>query len=60
MPFRVKNGPMTFLKVMTKRFQEYLDIFMKILLNDFIVYSDMQTPLQKFGFVKLKAQAIQH
>jgi hypothetical protein len=49
MPFRVKNGPMTFLKAMTKRFQEYLDIFMKILLNDFIVYNDMETPLQKFG-----------
>ncbi len=44
MPFGMKNGPLTFLKAMTKIFQKYLDTFMKI---DFIVYSDMETPLQK-------------
>ncbi len=47
MPFGVKNGPLTFLKAMTKRFQKYLDTFMKIFLDDFIVYNDMETPLQK-------------
>jgi len=30
--------------------QEYLDIFMKFFLDDFIVYSDMQTHLQKLKF----------
>jgi hypothetical protein len=32
---------------MTKTFREYLDSFMKIFLDDFIVYSDMQSQLQK-------------
>ncbi len=32
---------------MTITFKEYLDTFMKILLDDFIVYSDMETHLQK-------------
>ncbi len=47
MPFGVKNGPLTFLKAMTKRFQKDLDTFMKIFLDDFTVYNDMETPLQK-------------
>jgi hypothetical protein len=37
MPFRVKNGPPTYQKAVTKTFKEYLDNFMKIFLNDFIV-----------------------
>jgi hypothetical protein len=31
----------------TKAFREYLDNFMKIFLDDFIVYSDMESHLQK-------------
>jgi hypothetical protein len=32
---------------MTKAFREYLDNFMKIFLDDFIVYNDMESNLQK-------------
>jgi hypothetical protein len=43
MPFGVKNGPLTYQKAVTKTFREYLDSFMKIFLNDFTVYSDMES-----------------
>jgi hypothetical protein len=33
---------------MTKTFREYLDNFMKIFLDDFTMYSDMESHLQKF------------
>jgi hypothetical protein len=33
---------------MTKTFKECLDNFMKLFLDDFIVYSDMEIHLQKF------------
>jgi hypothetical protein len=36
--FRVKNGPPTFQRVMTKIVLKYLNSFMKIFLDDFIVY----------------------
>jgi hypothetical protein len=45
MPFGVKDGPLTFQKVVTKTFKEYRNIFMKIFLDDFIVYSDMKIHL---------------
>jgi hypothetical protein len=47
MPFGVKNGPPTYHRVVTKKFREYLDNFMKIFLDDFIMYSDMESHLQK-------------
>jgi hypothetical protein len=48
MPFGVKNGPPTYQKVVTKALREYLDSFMKISLDDFMVYSDTESHLQKF------------
>jgi hypothetical protein len=42
-PFGVKNGPLTYQRVITKTFKEYLDNFMKIFLDDFIMYSDMES-----------------
>jgi hypothetical protein len=45
MLFGVKNGPPTYQKAMTKAFKEYLDSFMKIYLDDFMVYSDMESHL---------------
>jgi len=33
------------LKVVTKTFREYLDNFMKIFLDDFMVYNDMESHL---------------
>ncbi len=44
-PFGVKNGPPTYQKVVTKTFRECLDNFMKIFLDDFTVYSDMENHL---------------
>jgi hypothetical protein len=35
----MKNGLSTYSKVVTKAFREYLDIFIKIFLDDFTVYS---------------------
>jgi hypothetical protein len=46
MPFGVKNGPPTYQRVVTKAFHEYTDVFMKIFLNDFIVFSDLSAHLQ--------------
>jgi hypothetical protein len=48
MLFGVKNGPLTYQKVVTKALKEYLDNFMKIFLGDFTMYSDMENHLQKF------------
>ncbi len=47
MPFRVKNGPPTYQRAITKTFKEYLDNFMKIFLDDFTMYSDMDSHLHK-------------
>jgi hypothetical protein len=47
MPFGVKNGPPTFHRAVRRAFREYLDQFMKIFLNDFIIYSDMESHLMK-------------
>jgi hypothetical protein len=43
MPFGVKNGPPTFQRVISKTFREYLHQFMKIFLDDFTIYSDMES-----------------
>jgi hypothetical protein len=45
MPFGVKNGPPTYQRAVTKAFYEYINVFMKILLNDFIVFNDLSTHL---------------
>jgi hypothetical protein len=42
MLFGVKNGPPTYHKAISKTFREYLDSFMKIVLDDFTVYNDME------------------
>ncbi len=47
MLFGVKNGPPTYQKVVTKTFRKYLDNFMKIFLDDFIVYTYMESHFQK-------------
>jgi uncharacterized membrane protein len=47
-PFGMKNGLPTFQRVLPKAFKEHLHTFMKIFLDDFIVYNDMETHFQKF------------
>jgi hypothetical protein len=37
-PFDVKNGPPTFQKTVSRAFIKYLNQFMKIFFDDFIVY----------------------
>ncbi len=47
MPFGDKNGPPIYQKVITKAFCEYIDVFMKFFLDDFIVFNDLSTHLEK-------------
>jgi hypothetical protein len=47
MSFGFKNGLSTYQKALIRAFIEYLDNFMKIFLDDFIVYNDMEIHLQK-------------
>jgi hypothetical protein len=60
MSFGVKNGPPTYQRTITKAFKEYLDNFMKVFLDDFIVYNDMKSHLQKLKlcFQKCKEYGI--
>jgi hypothetical protein len=56
MSFGVKNGPPTYQRVIIKAFREYIDVFMKIFLDDFIVCSDLSTHLEKLKkcFIKCR------
>ncbi len=56
MPFGVKNGPPTYQRVVTKAFREYIDVFMKIFLDDFIVLNDLSTHLKKLKKCFLKCR----
>ncbi len=60
MPFGVKNGPPTYQKVIMKDFHEYIDAFMKIFLDDFIVFNNLSTHLEKLKkcFLKCKEYGI--
>ncbi len=59
-PFNVKNGPPTFQIPISKTFKKYLNQFMKIFLDDFMVYNDMDSHLMKliFYFKKCKEYKI--
>jgi hypothetical protein len=48
MPFGVKNGSPTFQGIVRRAFREYLDQFMNIILDDFIVCNDLNNHLMKF------------
>jgi len=60
MPFGVKNGQSTYQRVVMKTFCEYIHVFMKIFLNDFIIFSDISTHLKKMEkyFLKCKEFSI--
>jgi len=47
MLFGIKNGPPTYQRIVIKAFKEYFNNFMKIFLDDFTVYSDMDSHLHK-------------
>jgi hypothetical protein len=46
--FGVKNGPRTYQRAITQACHEYIDVFMKIFLDDFTIFSDLSTHLEKF------------
>jgi hypothetical protein len=54
--FGVKNAPPTYQKVVTKAFREYIDLFMKIFLENFIIFSDMSIHLEKLKKCFLKCR----
>ncbi len=58
--FGVKNGPPTYQRVVTKAFREYNDVFMKIFLDDFIIFHDLCIHLEKLRkcFLKCKEYGI--
>jgi hypothetical protein len=56
MPFGVKYGPPTYQRAVTKAFHEYIDVFMEIFLDDFIVYCDLSTHLEKLKKCFLKCR----
>jgi hypothetical protein len=56
MPFGVKNGPPTYQRAVTKAFCEYIDVFMKIFLDDFIVFNDLSTHFEKLKKCFLKCR----
>jgi hypothetical protein len=56
MPFGVKNGPPTYQRAITKAFSEYIDVFMKIFLNDFTIFSDISIHLEKIKKKILKCR----
>jgi hypothetical protein len=47
MPFGVKNGPPSFQITVSKAFKENLDQSMKMFLDDFTFYNDMESHLMK-------------
>jgi hypothetical protein len=56
MPFGVKNGLSTYQKAITKIFCEHIDVFMKIFLDDFTIFSDLLTHLEKFTKCYIKCK----
>ena len=51
MPFGLKNAPPTYQRIVNQIFRDYLNDFMKLFLDDFSVYSDVATHLQKLRLV---------
>jgi hypothetical protein len=45
MLFGIKNEPPTYKRDVMKTFREYLDNFMKIFMDDFTMYNDMDNHL---------------
>ncbi len=47
MPFGFKNVPPTYQWVVNTTFKDYLGVFMKLFLDDFSVFNDLNTHLTK-------------
>jgi hypothetical protein len=47
MSFGLKNVPPTYQRMVNKIFKDYLDDFMKLFLDDLMVFSDLDTLLSR-------------
>ncbi len=47
MPFGLKNAPPSYQRIVSMAFKEYLGIFMKLFMDNFNVFNDRNTHLQK-------------
>jgi hypothetical protein len=47
MPFGMKNGPPTYKRVVNRTLKDYLNKFMEMFLDDYIIYNDMDTHLNR-------------
>ncbi len=56
MPFGVQNGPPIYQRVVTTMFCEYIDVFMKIFLHDFTIFSNLSIHLKKLKKCFLKCK----
>jgi hypothetical protein len=56
MPFGVKNGPPTYWRVVARTFHEYIDVFMKVFFDNFTIFGDMSTHLEKLKKLFLKCR----
>jgi hypothetical protein len=56
MPFGIKNGPPIYQKIITKGFHEHIDVLMKIFLDDFTIFNDLLTYLNKLKKCFLKCR----
>ncbi len=55
-PFGVKNKPPTYQRAVIKVFHEYINVFTKIFLDDFTIFSGMSTHLKKLKKCFLKCR----
>jgi hypothetical protein len=56
MPLGVKNSLPIYQKAITKTSHEYINVFMKIFLDDFTIFSDLSTRLVKLKKCFLKCK----
>jgi hypothetical protein len=47
MPFGLNNIPLKYLKIINATFKEYLGSFMKLFLDDFSLFNDIEIDLSK-------------
>jgi len=46
MPFRVNKGPPIYQQIINKAFRNYIDLFMKIFLDDFCMFNNMNMNME--------------
>jgi hypothetical protein len=56
MPFGLNNIPLKYLKIIDATFKEYLGSFMKLFLDDFSLFNDIEIDLSKLQLCFNKCQ----